>query len=190
MAISAERFNSLKARVKAECSRRASKGNASNSVSVSSYADTAYDYTQAAEAGKLIKAEHRDKIATPLNAINSSVITAAEGQTVITEADLLSMEAFTTTLESRDKADRTGTDCLGGCTGMCYGCTSCTSCTGCSGCTSCSGCSGGCWKQCNNSCEGGCSGCTGCSGTCQGSCQTVCSNNCSPTCTVGAGYVG
>lgn len=49
MAITAERFNNLKARVKAECQRRSKAGEASGSVSVSSYAGTEYDYSSEAK---------------------------------------------------------------------------------------------------------------------------------------------
>ena len=49
MAITAERFNNLKARVKAECQRRSKAGEASGSVSVSSYAGTENDYSSEAK---------------------------------------------------------------------------------------------------------------------------------------------
>jgi len=63
--ISASRINDLKARVKAECTRR----------SLSSYTGADYEYTTAPTSGGLISQEHRTKIATPLNAINSDIIT-------------------------------------------------------------------------------------------------------------------
>ena len=203
--ITPKRINDLKARVKAECARRAYSG------SVTSYSGTSYDYTNTPATDKSIDQEHRTKIATPLNAINSSVITQANsGQSVISDADITAMEAFTTVLEKRAITDHAGSDCKSGCTGMCYGCqgtcyNACTGCTGCSGtcsggCTSCSGCSGcgdacssgcgtacgkGCAATCNNSCSGGCSG--GCSGSCKGcsgcsGCGSACSNDCVQSC--------
>ena len=185
--VSSDRIADLKERVKAECARRAFSG------SVVSYAGTEYDYTVTPASGVIIKQEHRDKIATPLNAINSDIIAKASGQITISDGDITNMEAFVTVLESREPTDNQGTDCKGGCTGMCYGCqgtcyngctTSCSgSCTGCSGtCTatcadSCSsGCRGGCWNA--------CTGCTGCSGSCKGSCT-----GCGGSCTGGSGQV-
>lgn len=163
--ISASRITDLKARVKAECTRRATVGNASGSASVSSYGGTSYDYTNTPAAGVIIAQEHRTKIATPLNAINANIVaTANSGQSKITDSDITSMEAFVTTLETRSATDSSGTDCKGGCTGLCYGCSStCTStctgsCTGsCSGCTSCSGCSGCTWA-CQDTCYNWCAG--------------------------------
>lgn len=194
--ISADRFNELKARVKAECQRRAYSG------SVSSYGGTTYDYSVVPATGVVIKDEHREKIATPLNAINSDVITKTTGIETIGEADMVAMEAFTTTLETRTQADYQGTDCRSGCTGMCYGCqgtcyNACTSCTGCSGscgdvctygCTySCQGCSGTCFAACADSCSNGCGGsCGGCANTCSGGC-TSCTNACSGVCGAGCG---
>lgn len=97
--ISASRFTNLKARVKAECLRRKYVGTASGSASVSAYGSTSYDYTTAATTGGKILTEHRNKIATPLNAINATTIPNATGVTKIAEADIAAMEAFTTTLE-------------------------------------------------------------------------------------------
>ena len=77
--ISAQRCIDLKARVKKECQRRSKTGSASGSKSVSSYAGSSYDYTNTpAKGGKALK-EHRDKIATPLNAINSTKVPKATG---------------------------------------------------------------------------------------------------------------
>ena len=57
--VSADRFNELKARVKAECQRRAYSG------SVSSYGGTAYDYSVVPAAGVIVKEEHREKNSNP-----------------------------------------------------------------------------------------------------------------------------
>lgn len=70
MSISASRMNDLKARVKAECLRRAKSG------SVTSYGGADYDYSITPSTGVIIKKEHKDKNATPLNAINSDKITS------------------------------------------------------------------------------------------------------------------
>ena len=70
--ISPERFNNLKARVKAECQRRNASG------SVASYGGSSYDYNTIPAKGTIIAAEHRDKIMQPLKAINSSKINTFE----------------------------------------------------------------------------------------------------------------
>lgn len=162
MAISAKTINDLKARVKAECSRRA----------LTTYTEAAYDYTTAPASGVIIKQEHRDKIATPLNAINSDVVTKPNGQIVIAEDDITALDAFTTVLEKRSKNDQSGSDCKGSCLGMCYSCTG--TCAG--GCSSCTG-------GCTGSCSGGCSGsCSGCGTYCSHSCTDTCANNCQGGC--------
>lgn len=168
--ILASRVNDLKARVKAECQRRAHSG------SVSSYGDSSYDFSTVPATGVKALREHKDKNAIPLNAINSDIITSSMiNETVILEDTMTSMESFVTVLEQRDKTDHSGTDCSGGCTGMCYGCTGtcydvCTSCTSCSG-----TCKGSC-TGCSNTCKGGCTGT--CTGTCKGSCKITCADTC------------
>ena len=144
------RINDLKSLVKAECQRRSKTG------SVAKYGGTAYDYSTPPATGKLIAAEHREKLAVPLRAINSSKVT--ETETKITDADLLNMEAFVTTLKASAMANKNSTDCSASCTGLCYSCTgTCTSgCTSCTGCSSCSGCSGSCWGTCEEDCEYSC----------------------------------
>ena len=190
--ITPNRINELKARVKAECSKRA----CSNT-----------DFTTTPASGVIVAKEHYDKIATPLNTINSDVITEASGKTLIADGDFTTMEAFVAVLEKREKTDHTGSDCKGSCTGLCYGCvgtcynactgcTSCTSCTSCSGCSGCSGtcegtCSGSCWYWCASDCMGTCSGCSGsCSGQCTGNCTSCtgsCTMYCAATCAGGVG---
>ena len=182
--VTADRFVEIKSKVTAECKRRAYSG------SISSYGGTAYDYTVTPAKDKVILAEHKDKIITQLNAINSDDVNTATGQTVVMDDDLLAMEALYTDYSKRTKTDHTGTDCRSGCTGMCYGCQgtcydACTSCTGsCS--DTCTGtCSGGCSGSCSGGCSG-CGGCGGCSGGCSG-CEGTCSGGC-VGCGVGCGW--
>jgi hypothetical protein len=120
--ITAERFNALKAEVKAECQRRAYAGEATSSSNMAPYASADYDYTNIPAAGVKITTEHRDKNAIPLNRINSTKVPNASGIMNITDEDLTTLEAFTTVLKARIYNDKSGTDCSGGCTGMCYGC--------------------------------------------------------------------
>ena len=172
--ITPQRFINLKAKVKAECQRRAYVG------SVSAYGGTSYDFSATPAKGNKITAEYYTKNAVPMNAINSSKTptTTAQGRKIL-DSEYTAMESNVAVYSTRNRYDRSGTDCSSSCTGLCYttcsgsctGCSGCTSCSGCSGsCTSCSGCSGSC-----TSCTGcsGCSGCTSCSG-CSGGC-TSCS---------------
>lgn len=192
--IKADRFLELKQRVKAECLRRAYNG------SVASYGGAEYDYVVSPEVGKVVLEEHREKIATPLNAINSDQVSQTSGERIVQQSDLTAMEAFVTTLEKRTKTDKTGSDCKSGCTGMCYNCTGiCTgTCSGTcdGGCVGCgSSCSNNCSRTCSGTCRGtcknGCRGCgnmcsTSCSGTCKGGCDTTCTGcrgTCSTSCT-------
>ena len=172
MLLEASRVNNLKARVKAECERRASVG------SVASYAGTDYDYTLTPAPGVLVKQEHRDKIAIPLNAINADTVSnIAIGKTLIQDADITNMEGFITVLEKREKTDNSGSDCKSSCTGMCYGCTG--TCTG--------SCSGGCSTTCTGSCSGNCGSncwdaCKGCGDACWARCTSSCDTRCDYTC--------
>lgn len=163
--VTPERYTALKARIKAECKRRAYNG------SVSSYGGTSYDYIITPVSGGVILKEHRDKLAIPLNAINSDIVSDASNQTVIKETDISVMEAFTTTLEARSKTNNSGSDCKSGCTGLCYSCTGqCVN-----GCSDCGG-------RCSSSCSGDCDGCrgcgSGCADTCSKSCQGACQSSC------------
>lgn len=184
--ISPDRFNDLKAKVKAECQRRAYVG------SVTDYASTVYDYTNAPTSKNVISKEHYEKIAVPLNAISGDVST--DGARIINEAEMATMETKATTLAAISlNVAQANTGCAASCTGLCStgcynACTSCTSCSGCGGCDGscwgdCTGCSGTCWNVCQNSCDGGCTGscthvcgsgcgsdCTGCTGSCDSSC--------------------
>lgn len=179
--VKADRFTALKARVKAEMQRRNQSG------SVAGYGGSAYDYTEAPAAGKTVRAEHRDKLVTPMRAVNSDLVPASAGS-VIRASELANLETRVTAWSARSMTDRSGSDCKSGCTGTCYtGCaTGCYSCgascgDGCTGCTdSCSGCGSGCGKSCSgctDSCNG-CDGCEGCGGNCTGSCYAACADNC------------
>lgn len=180
--ISAERFTALKAKVKAEMLRRCKSG------SVADYGGTAYDYTTAPAAGKVILKEHIEKLTTPMRAVNADLVPAPGS--VVSESELANLETRITAWAKRSLTDRSASDCKSGCTGTCY--TGCT--TGCSGCGSecggCTGCSGGCegcTDGCTNGCTVGCShtcatNCIGCDGGCQG-CGFACSNDCTNNCT-------
>lgn len=189
--ISADRFNTLKAKVKSECQRRAYVGEKTGSKSVSSYANSEYDYTIKPNPSTIIKQEHKNKITIPLNAINSNVVSNSSSNLIVSEQEIVTLSSFANSLTSRSKTDHSGTDCSGGCTGMCYGCigTCYNQCSGCgsscqTGCSnSCSGdCSGDCEGGCSGGCKGGCEGCTdSCTGNC-GTCGLACSSDCSGSC--------
>ena len=149
-------FNNLKARVKAECQRRKYTG------SVASYAGTAYDFTNAAAAGKIIRYEHYEKNAVPLTAIDGKSRTP---RTRINQSDITEMQTTIAALE-QIALTSTSTGCSASCTGLCY-----------------SACSGGCKGGCGGSCSGGCgSYCGGCDGSCYGGCNDNCAINCTNTC--------
>ena len=164
-------INDLKARVKAECTRRSQTG------SVAAYAGTDYDYTTVPATGVLIAAEHYNKIAIPLNAINADIISQTNTKDLLTEeSQLTQLDAFLTVLETRDIKDTSSGDCKSSCTGACYGCA--TTCTG-----TCKGsCTGSCTGGCSGSCKGSCSGCTSCSGDCTQTCGFFCGQGCSGAC--------
>lgn len=170
--IGADRFNAIKARVKAECQRRAYNG------SVSAYGGTDYDYTVAPETGKVIQKEHYEKLAVPLNAINSETFPDTHGARIVNDDELTTMEAKLTVYESRSKTDNSNNDCAASCTGLCISCTG--TCTG----TCSTSCSGICENSCNNDCYGGCKGkCdTTCTSKCQDSCDVDCWTGCWDTC--------
>ena len=201
--VSAQRYNNLKAEVKAECARRSNISATSGSTSVASYAGTAYDYTITPASGVIIKEEHYTKNKVPLAAIKSGI---GSDSKLIDDSNMTELESFVTLCKAQGKEDKTATNntCSGGCTGLCYltctgscngGCqgtcsSSCTgSCTG--GCsTGCTGsCKNGCGGACSSSCkEGDCYG--GCSGDCQGSCTGDCDGSCKGGCDGCSGYCG
>ena len=177
------RYNDLKARVKAECLRRAHTG------SVASYGGSAYDYTAVPAAGRVVKREHKAKLAEPLSAINKNTIPASMASApLVSDGEMTRMEAFVTVCEKRGKTDSTGTDCAASCTGLCYGCVgtctgTCDGCSGCGGscsydCWGCDGCSG-CGSGCADGCDGGCDGgCSGCGSACIDDCEYDCYESC------------
>lgn len=162
----AAKFINMKQRIKNEVNRRKYKG------SVASYGTATYDYTVKPVKGELVRAEHYNKIAQPLRAINTSGVAApttagAEISSVTTPTEL---DAKITLYESKSlTASNHG--CAASCSGLCSstcsgGCSSgCSGCSGCSGSCSegCSSCSGGCWSQCSD-------GCTSCSGSVSSEC--------------------
>lgn len=176
VSLTASRFTNLKAKIKAECQRRAYVG------SVTSYAGSSYDYSAAPATDTIIKKEHYEKIAVPMNAITGDI--ATDGARIVSDAELTAMETKVTTLSNISLGvSQANTGCNASCTGLCStgcydSCTSCTSCSGCSGCGSgCAGCSG---------CGDGCTGCGGsCGGNCGGSCSYNCSGGCQQSCTGG-----
>lgn len=166
----ASEFVALKARVKAECSRRNGSG------SIASYAGSAYDYTVIPQAGNPVLPEHVNKLVEPLNAIAPTGYEVKKQYDVIPALDAL--EAFLTASENIPLT-AAKSNCAASCTGLCAG-TCKGNCSGCSG--SCKGgCSGGCTSACTG-CTGGCKG--GCSGTCTGSCRGTCVDGCSATCSL------
>lgn len=202
--VKADRFVALKAMVKAEMQRRNQSG------SVAGYGGSAYDYTAVPAAGKPIRAEHRDKLVTPMRAINSDLVPASAGN-VVRESELSNLETRATAWSARSMTDRSGSDCKSGCTGTCYtgcatGCYSCgaacgDACTGCgsgcpngcsacgSGCPNgCDSCGGDCSNGCGDACEGcsgcgsGCDGCSGCGSGCADGCVQGCVNGCRGNC--------
>ena len=166
-------FNNLKARVKAECKRRKYTG------SVESYGGSAYDYTNPAAAGNIVRYEHYTKIADPLSAIDGKT---RKPRTRVNQADITEMQNTLTTLEETPMTS-TSPGCNASCTGLCY--TVCTgSCRGgCGdGCTGCTGCGDSCayWcGGCGDACSGSCwNACTGCGGECSSNCTAACSSDC------------
>lgn len=181
--IDSAKLNALKARVKKECSRRNRTG------SVAAYAGKEYDYTVIPSDGVTILQEHYEKLAVPLNAINNKIQIDTDGDRIISEEELNSMEEMLTALEARKYYDNSATDCASSCTGMCYSCTGTCS-GGCTGCTGCSGCGGSCSYSCNSGCYELCSvecGNDGCVGQCVISCSKGCVGSCGAECTFCSG---
>jgi len=180
--IDAARFTALKARVQAECLRRKYNG------SVVDYGGVDYYFKNQPAPDTIAAEEHFEKIAVPLNAINSDKIPYTDGDRIISDEEMTAMEAAVTLFETRAMTDRTQGDCKTSCTGACY--------TGCAG-----SCTGGCGSSCSGTCTGGCDGCSGCSGSCRGGCRGcgsgcasgcsgTCSGTCKGDCTMTCGYAG
>ena len=66
-----DRLTKLKAKVKAECLRRKYTG------SVENYGSPTYDFSNNPTVGGVIRKEYYDKNATPLNAINNTLVSKA-----------------------------------------------------------------------------------------------------------------
>lgn len=202
--VTAANINDMKARVKAEMSRRKYTG------SLASYAGSSYDYSTTPALGVDVKVEHANKIITPMNAVKATgYSTRSKGNKIASFANL---EALLSQYEARSLTAN-NSDCKTACSGLCHtacsgacrsgcstgcsttcksGCsTTCTTncasncsndCTGTCDDTCSQGCFGGCANTCNDTCDGGCD--AGCYGTCSGSCSIACA----PTCATGAGW--
>ena len=202
-----DRLTKLKAKVKAECLRRKYTG------SVENYGSSTYDFSNNPTVGGVIRKEYYDKNATPLNAINNTLVPKANitnTENVALNDEIYNMDYQVSAWMTTDKTNKNHSDCANSCTGLCLSCTgSCTSgcsntcrancandCTGVcgDGCTnSCRGCGSGCSGSCYGDCDGGCKGT--CSVTCgyegcSGVCQEGCKSNCSGTCTTRCGRCG
>ena len=177
-----DRLTKLKAKVKAECLRRKYTG------SVENYGSSTYDFSNNPTVGGIIKREYYDKNATPLNAINNSLVPKAnitDAENVALNDEIYKMDEYVTTWMTTDPTNKDHNDCAVSCTGLCLSCTN--SCT--------SGCSNTCRANCANDCTGDCGdGCTnfckGCGGNCIGSCYGDCDSGCKGTCKVTCGYEG
>ena len=173
-----DRLTKLKAKVKAECLRRKYTG------SVENYGSSTYDFSNNPTVGGVIRKEYYDKNATPLNAINNTLVPKANitnTENVALNDEIYNMDYQVSAWMTTDKTNKNHSDCAVSCTGLCLSCTgSCTS-----------GCSGTCSVICGQNCSGGCSGgCSGCGSGCSGSCSGSCSGNCKGTCTTTCGYAG
>jgi hypothetical protein len=187
--VTAERFKNLKQRVKNECAKRKYNITIDGKLagSVESYASSVYDYSSEPATDKRILKEHYEKIAEPLNAINSDTFPDTGGDRSISETELLAMEAALSIYES-EKYDASESSCKTGCTGLCR--TACV--TGCSSCggacsSGCGSCGSSCGTSCNKNCADGCSGSCGTTcmkgcADCSTSCGTMCNKNCSVGC--------
>lgn len=178
--ITSDEIVAIKNRLNAEMNRRKYNGD------LSSYAGEAYQFESITPKVTKINKNIYNKLVEPLNAINSSFTTIADGELKqILRDDYLDIESELTLYESNDSYTSSTNDCGAACSGLCI--TQCsTECTGCTGTcnTTCSGscsttCSGtctggcsGCGSSCGSGCSGSCSGCSGC-GSCDGTCQVI-----------------
>lgn len=177
----ASEFIALKARVKAEMLRRKYKG------TLVAYGSSAYDYEVQPTEGGVVLPEHVNKIATPLNAINDTVISEVDSGDVIKAIDALDTfltkaEGYSVTSSSTDCKSSCSGLCVTGCGTSCKGCSgTCTGgCSGCSGCRGCSGCGGVCSSSCISACDTTCQG--QCKDSCYGGCKTGCKGSCRNDC--------
>ena len=177
-----DRLTKLKAKVKAECLRR------KYTDSVENYGSSTYDFSNNPTVGGVIKREYYDKNATPLNAINNSLVPKAnitDVENVVLNDEIYKMDEYVTTWMGIAQNNDSYSGCANSCTGLCLSCTNtCTS--GCS-----NTCRANCANDCSNHCGDGCtSSCGGCTGSCEGGCQSSCQNGCKGTCKVVCGYAG
>ena len=179
-----DRLTKLKAKVKAECLRR------KYTDSVENYGSSTYDFSNNPTVGGVIKREYYDKNATPLNAINNSLVPKAnitDAENVVLNDEIYKMDEYVSAWMTTDPTNKDHTDCAVSCTGLCLSCTN--SCT--------SGCSNTCRANCADDCTGGCrancaaDSCTGvCGSGCASSCYGDCTSGCKGTCKVVCGYAG
>ena len=177
--LSSEDVINLKAKIKAELSRR------NQNTDISSYGGPSYDFSSNPDSGDLTSYEYIDKILTPLRAVNEDTVFSIYGPIYIGSPTKAlgsetgdSINAFVTSLQG-DTFSKGGTHhCKASCSGMCS-----TTCQG--------NCSNGCTNGCYGSCTGNCSSCGGycsssCSGDCEGtstgSCGSLCAGTCSGSC--------
>lgn len=172
--ITAERFNSIKARVKAEMKRRNGYG------SMAAFAGTEYDFSVTPAKDGVILKEHGQNMVDLLRNINQN--DGLEATDIIVQ-DLDKVEEVLSKYE-QESMTGSSSSCGGACSGLCT-----TTCTG-----SCEGsCSGYCANSCNGDCYGSCSGCSGscsggcgsCDSTCKGTCSKQCASSCTITCSGG-----
>lgn len=121
--VTAEDFNGLKELLNNECNRRRGVG------SVQSYAGAVYQFSTKPAPGGYILAEHGQKLADPLRAINPNGIDKVESGSYIR---MDAMAKRIAELGKKDAVSRTDTGCAASCTGLCAsGCyTTCNGCTG------------------------------------------------------------
>ena len=177
-------FVTLKARVKAEMQRRHGYG------SLSTYAGSAYDYTNNPKSGVVVQPEHVNKIVEPINKIKNTGIPEASIGGIVKAIDSAEI-ALTTYEKISPNASQTGcaSMCSGLCSSSCYN--ACASYSPCScGSDACSGsctatCANNCMTSCGNGGQCGMSCWNNCdpswSGGCGTSCKASCSGGCSPT---------
>ena len=120
--VTAEDFNGLKELLNNECNRRRGVG------SVQSYAGSAYQFSTKPAPGGYILAEHGQKLADPLRAINPAGIDKVESGSYIR---MDAMAKRIAELGKKDAVSMTDTGCAASCTGLCSsGCyTTCNGCT-------------------------------------------------------------
>lgn len=142
---------SLKAKVKAEMTRRSLNGSDKSWGSLETYGTDEYDFSEVPSSGSRILLEHGQKTVNILYGVKDidNVSPVVEGG-IIPPDKVNSLKSYVDSLQT-ETVEGSASSCRGACTGLCLG-----SCIG-----GCNGCSG----QCN-------SGCQGCSGSCGTGCAT------------------